>query len=619
MPKVRFEPSGIVAEAKVGETVLEVARRADVPIDSVCGGRGVCGRCHVYLISGSTEPTKEDFKLIGKRKVQSGLRLACRMSVIDDLVIETPEYLGSSKHVILESSDDIRDIEPLVRDMVLHLKGSDLDHPESAHSQLIEALGELGLERMILPLSALETLASASPDGQELHAIARRGEILRIDLSRKRGTYGVAIDVGSTTVVAYLMELASGRVMAVHSLLNPQIKHGDDVISRITFSMANPNGRKELQDLVIDCINQLIQSCCSTSGVDPNDIMEVVLVGNTAMHHSVFGLDQKWLTLVPFAPVTSEALEYKARELGIRISHEGYAFALPNVAGFVGADHVAVLLASRLDELKDPHMVIDIGTNGEISVGDENGIYSASVAAGPAFEGGNLSCGMRGAEGAIDHITIGGELNLQFTTIGGKRPRGICGSGAIDLVSQLFLNGIIEPSGKIDPSSDPQRIHKKDGEWRYVLVEAGNSAIGREISFTQEDIVQMQFAKGALHAAGEILMERRGIDKGGLAGILLAGAFGNFVDPASARNIGLFPEIPLERIKGIGNAAGSGAKMALMSTKLREKASALAKELTYVELAAQKDFEDRFYSSLYFPHMDPNRFPEVTANVRRLR
>jgi uncharacterized 2Fe-2S/4Fe-4S cluster protein (DUF4445 family) len=262
-------------------------------------------------------------------------------------------------------------------------------------------------------------------------------------------------------------------------------------------------------------------------------------------------------------------------------------------------------------------MVIDIGTNGEISVGDENGIYSASVAAGPAFEGGNLSCGMRGAEGAIDHITIGEGLNLQFTTIGGKRPRGICGSGAIDLVSQLFLNGIIEPSGKINPRSDPQRVRKKDGEWRYVLVEAGSSAIGREISFTQEDIVQMQFAKGALHAAGEILMERRGVDRDGLKGILLAGAFGNFVDPASARNIGLFPEVPLERIKGIGNAAGSGAKMALMSNRLREKASVLAKELTYVELAAQKDFEDRFYSSLYFPHMDLSKFPEVAAKIRR--
>lgn len=616
MPKVRFEPSGIVAEAKVGETVLEVARRADVQIESICGGRGICGRCRVQLLSGSTEPTKEDLRLLGKRKVQSGSRLACRQIVVEDLTIETPEFLGSSKHIILESSDEIEDIDPVVRKFAVQLNGSTLEHPVSIHLQFIDALSEVGIQEAKIPLSALGCLAKAKPEGQELYVIMREAEILRIDYEREGGVYGVAIDVGSTTVVAYLMDLSSGKVLAVQSHLNPQIKHGDDVISRITFSMAEPNGRKELQDLIIDCIGHLIESCCESAKVRTKDIMEVMLVGNTAMHHSVFGLDQKLLTLVPFAPVTSEALEFKGRELGIPMAHEGYACALPNVAGFVGADHVAVLLASHLDELSAPHMVIDIGTNGEISVGDRDGIFSASVAAGPAFEGGNLSCGMRGAEGAIDHVTIGDDLKLDFTTIGNKRPRGICGSGAIDLVSELFLAGIIDTSGKIQEAIDPKRVHKKDGERRYVLVEGENSALGREISFTQEDVIQIQFAKGALHAASEMLMERRGIDKTGLKGILLAGAFGNFVDPASARNIGLFPEVPLNMIKGIGNAAGSGAKMALMSKKERVKAIDLAKGLTYVELAAQNDFEDRFYSSLFFPHMDWSKFPDVTSKVR---
>lgn len=615
MPRVRFEPSGIVAEAKVGETILEVARRSDVPIESICGGRGICGRCRVQIVSGTTEPTKEDLKLLGKRKVQSGTRLACRQKVVEDITIETPEYLGSSKHVILESSDEIQDIDPAVREMLVHLQGSTLEHPESIHSQLIDALREIGFDGKRVPLSVLETLAKVSPEGQDLHVVTRGPEILRIEMGGGEGIYGVAIDVGSTTVVAYLMDLSSGKVLAVHSHLNPQIKHGDDVISRITFSMAEQNGRKELQDLVVGCINQLIESCCETASVKTKEIMEVMLVGNTAMHHSVFGLDQRLLTLVPFAPVVTGAIEFKGRELGVRISHEGYACSLPNVAGFVGADHVAVLLAAHLDELPDPHMVIDIGTNGEISVGDENDIFSASVAAGPAFEGGNLSCGMRGAEGAIDHVTIDEDLNLEYSTIGEKRPRGICGSGAIDLVSEMFLAGIINTSGKIQ-EVDPKRVHKKDGECRYVLVEAADSALGREISFTQEDVVQIQFAKGALHAASEILMERRGIDTTELKGILMAGAFGNFVDPESARNIGLFPEVPLSKIKGIGNAAGSGAKMALMSKRVRDKAQNLARELTYVELAAQQDFEDRFYASLYFPHLDWSKFPEVTSKVR---
>jgi uncharacterized 2Fe-2S/4Fe-4S cluster protein (DUF4445 family) len=616
MPRVRFEPSGIVAEAKVGETILEVARRADVPIESICGGRGICGRCQVQLLSDLTQATKEDLKLLGKKKVEAGLRLACRLEVVGDMAIETPEYLESSKHVILESSDEVKEIDPAVRRMIVHIEGSDLKHPESIHSQFLDAMREVGHDVTNVPLSVIEAMAKASPDGEDLNVVTRGPEVLRIEFGKESGIYGVAIDVGSTTIVAYLMDLLSGKVLAVHSHLNPQIKHGDDVISRITFSMAEPNGRKELQDLVIGCINQLIESCCETAGIKTTEIMEIMVVGNTAMHHSVYGLDQRLLTLVPFAPVVSEAIEFKGREIGVRMSNEGYACALPNVAGFVGADHVAVLIASHFDELHEPHMVIDIGTNGEISVGDKNGIFSASVAAGPAFEGGNLSCGMRGAEGAIDHITIDEDLNLEFSTIGGKRPRGICGSGAIDLVSEMFLAGIISTSGKILEDVDPKRVNRKDGECRYVLVKAADSILGREISFTQEDVVQIQFAKGALHAASEILMERRGILKEELKGILLAGAFGNFVDPSSARNIGLFPEIPLTRIKGIGNAAGSGAKMSLMSRRLRDKAQILANKLTYVELAAQQDFEDRFYASLYFPHQDWGKFPEVTSKVR---
>jgi uncharacterized 2Fe-2S/4Fe-4S cluster protein (DUF4445 family) len=289
MPKVRFEPSGIVAEAKAGETVLEVARRADVQIESICGGRGICGRCHVQMLSGSTEPTKEDMKLLGKRKVQSGSRLACRQIVVDDIAVETPEYLGSSKHIILESSDEIKDIDPFVKKLTVHLKGSTLERPESIHSQFIDALRNAGYDEELIPLSALESLAKAKPEGQDLHVIIRGQEILRIDENSKSGIYGVAIDVGSTTVVAYLMDLSSGKVLAVHSHLNPQIKHGDDVISRITYSMAEPNGRKELQELIIDCINHLIQSCCETASLRTTDIIEVMLAGNTAMHHSSSG------------------------------------------------------------------------------------------------------------------------------------------------------------------------------------------------------------------------------------------------------------------------------------------------------------------------------------------
>lgn len=617
MPLVRFEPSGKEVVANDGEKVIDLVKRLHLPLESVCGGRGTCGRCRVQVISGDALITDEDRRRIKSDELSSGVRLACQLRADDELIIRILQPHASSKHVILERTDAKLELDPSIRRIKVRVADASIAAPTSLESRFLEALGQKGIAPARMPLSMITALSKAISEDLELQVLLRRDEVVALGKEEGKGTYGIAVDVGSTTVVAYLMDLLEGTELAVHSQLNPQIEHGDDVISRITFSITDPKGREELQRLIIGCINHLIGECSRTAGVPLEEILEVMLVGNTAMHHSVFGLDQKALALVPFAPITTQALEFKARDVGIHVAQEGYACALPNVAGFVGADHIGVLLATDLDELDKPTMVIDIGTNGEISVGDRRGIVSASVAAGPAFEGGNLSSGMRGADGAIDHVTIGQDMELEYTTIGDVKPRGLCGSGVIDLVAEMFLSGLIDRTGHIQTSRDPSRVRKEGGQMRYVLAGKEETADGQEVSISQDDIVQIQFAKGALHAASEILMERRNVRVEELDSILLAGAFGNFVNPVSARTLGMFPEVPLDSIKGIGNAAGAGAKLALLSERKREKAKRLARDVDYIELAAMPDFEDRFFSSLYFPHAEASKFPEALSLLRK--
>jgi uncharacterized 2Fe-2S/4Fe-4S cluster protein (DUF4445 family) len=297
------------------------------------------------------------------------------------------------------------------------------------------------------------------------------------------------------------------------------------------------------------------------------------------------------------------------------IGDEGYVSSLPNVAGFVGADHVAVLLASRLWESEDPKLVIDIGTNGEISVGNSDGIASTSCAAGPAFEGANLSFGMRGTDGAIDHLSISDELDVSYTTINGLKPKGLCGSGVVDAIAEMFRTGVIERNGRIREELESPRIRVVDGESQFIVATRDETSMKEPIVITQNDIVQIQYAKAAMYAGTSILMERMKISSSKLDAILLAGAFGNYVRPASARIIGLFPEIPLDRVIGIGNAAGAGAKMALLNEDVRKKARELATSIEYVELAAHAQFEDRFYNALYFPNYDTSFFPQVMSEI----
>ena len=621
MPNIRFEPLGKTIGTEVDdETVLQTANRVGIPIESVCGGRGKWRRCLVQVRYGLAEVTPEDKAHISAADLEKGLRLACRLAVRSDLVVEISEQYAKAEQVILEEAVGEVKVDPLVRVLQIMVEEPTLANPSDDHLRLKNAI-ELALSprsfQPNVPLSILIRLPELLAKGGRLNAIMREDEVLDLD-SRDITPYGVAIDVGSTTVVAYLMDLRTGEELSVESELNPQIRYGDDVVSRITYAMSNPAGTTSLQALIIDCLNNLIKRCCTSSNVPVEDVYEVMAVGNTAMHHFMFGLESRSLALAPYNPVTALPLSFKANSTGLNIAKEGYHSSLPNVAGFVGADHIAVLLAANALEMDEPRLIIDIGTNGELSVADRDGIASASVAAGPAFEGANLRCGMRGTAGAIDHVQISEDVDVTFTTINESVPRGLCGSGVIDLVAEMYLSGVMDRTGRIRKELGHPRVKVIDGEACFVVATEKESGSGKPVMISQNDITQIQYAKAAMYAGAEILMEKMHVDRPNIKEILLAGAFGNYANPSSARTIGMFPEVPLDRIVGIGNAAGSGAKISLVSRSARETAKRIAKLVQYVELAAMPEFEEKFYAAMYFPHSDESKFPEVTASLKRM-
>jgi uncharacterized 2Fe-2S/4Fe-4S cluster protein (DUF4445 family) len=558
--------------------------------------------------------TDDEKKHLSRADISMGMRLACQVIPQEDLIVEVPLGFTRGKQVILEESLAEADVDPCVRSTILNVAKASLDYQVGDLERIIASFPE-DIRPSVISIELLRSIPSILKAGVPKMAVTRGNEILDLK-GEDDNILGVAVDIGTTTVVAYLVNLSTGEVLAVKSAMNPQIAHGDDVVSRITFTMRNDGGLPELQREIIGCLNQLIEDCTGEARVLLRDIHEVVVVGNTAMHHLFFGLNPSSLALSPYIPVSASSIEERGEDLGINMGR-GYVYSLPNIAGFVGADHVAALLASRLWEKERPTLVIDIGTNGEISLGSKEGIVSASCAAGPAFEGASLKCGIRGVPGAIDHLTIDDDVN--YSTIGGLPPKGICGSGAVDAVWEMFKAGVIDPSGRIIEELDTPRIRVIDGQSEFIIATGEESAIGEPVVITQDDIVSIQYAKSALYVGATLLMDELGVATQDIDKVFLAGAFGNYVSIGSTRNLGVIPEVPLYRIESIGNAAGAGARIALLDKACREKAKELSKSVRYLELAAHPEFEERFYEAMYIPHFEPSLFPEVEVIVSRNR
>jgi uncharacterized 2Fe-2S/4Fe-4S cluster protein (DUF4445 family) len=517
--------------------------------------------------------------------------------------------------VILEDAIARTTLSPRIRSFVLSVPPPSLDFQVGDLERLQHALSKLTQIDFQVSIRTLRRFPALLRSCGQVRLVTRGDEVLDIVADSDESLYGVAVDIGTTTAVAYLIDLGTGDCVAVHSRMNPQIAHGDDVISRMTFGLRNSEGAKTLQSQITNCVDELIGECCASASVSRERVFEIVVVGNTAMHHLFFGLDTSNLGRSPFVPVVAGPIEVKSAELGITVGNEAYVYSLPNVAGFVGADHMGVLLACRLWESEEAQMAIDIGTNGEISVGGGSGVASTSCAAGPAFEGANICFGMRATTGAIDHLSIDDDFEVSYTTINNGKPRGLCGSAVVDAISEMFRVGIIRPNGRIRKEIESQRVGVVNGETQFVLATGEESLNGEAVAITQKDIGEVQSAKAAMYAGATILMEEMGVNQDDLDAILLAGAFGNYISPKSAMGLGIFPEVPVSKVKQIGNAAGSGAKIALLNEIAREEVRQLARRIKFVELAARPEFQDRFFCALYIPHRDTTIFPTVMSEV----
>jgi uncharacterized 2Fe-2S/4Fe-4S cluster protein (DUF4445 family) len=598
---VKFSPIGKRIIDSRPRLLLDMAREAGLGLKSLCGGKGKCGRCKV-MVKPTNGVSEIERKLITPDEIEEGYRLACRTTVSEDTEVYIPlsSITEEQKLRIAGKEMEVKPLPP-VRKFFLEVPRASLSDVRSDFQRIKEELNrkyDVRVDRA--DLKVLNVIGPTLRDSDwSITVIARGSEIIGVEPGNTtKASFGVAIDLGTTKIAFYLVDLLTGESINIYGIMNPQIAYGEDILSRIHYAGNNRANFKRLKNEVLKAINLSIKKICREKKVRWGDILEATVVGNTAMHHIFLGLPVKQLGLAPFAMVTNEPLEVKAREMGFEICQEGYLYFPPLIAGFVGSDHLAMLIASEIETKEGNLIAIDIGTNTEIALKTEEKIISCSCASGPAFEGAHIKHGMRAAPGAIERVNINSKtLNVGVATIDDKSPIGICGSGILDAISEMLRVGIIDSSGKIDSGHKGVRRIKGEKSLEFVLVEEKRP----EITITQEDVSEIQLAKGAIRTGIEILLEEAGLKIQDIDGVIVAGAFGSHIDPLKAVKIGMFPEIDIGKFTQVGNAAGIGAKAILISQKLREQANQLAKRVEYLELATHSNFFEHFTEAIRYP------------------
>jgi len=587
---IDFEPIGRRGLCKPGQSLLESARYLNVDLISICGGVGSCGQCKVQIISGKvSKPTLEEEAELSARQLEQGYRLACQTLPLSDVKVNVPpESLTSPQRTQVEGLEVDVAPEPPVRAKEIRLTAPTLESPIPDDNNLLNALGIPSgridlvlLQSLSRQLRAMDWNVSAAVRGEEVIAVAAPGT----------QWVGLAVDIGTTKIAAYLLDMATGKTLASKGIMNPQISYGEDVITRIVAASKSPANSAKLQGLLVEALNQLAADLCAETGLTIENIVEAVVVGNTALHHLFLGLPVKQLGLAPYIPATCAAVEIKAREIGLKLAPAAYLHMLPNVAGYVGADHIAMLLATRTADSEKTTLAIDIGTNTEICLNYQGKLISVSCASGPAFEGAHIKFGMRAAPGAIEHVRLEKD-RLEIQTIGAETPIGVCGSGLLDVVAQLRLNNILDRSGRM---GDHPRVRKENGA-EFILVDRPGQD---PITISQKDVRELQLAKGAIRAGIQALLSAVGLVESDIEQVIIAGAFGTFIDIGSAITIGMLPSLPLDRFSQVGNAAGTGARLALISTTQRLKTVEIARGTGYIELATVPNFQRKFAEATY--------------------
>jgi len=620
-----FEPSGKNVEGRLGN-ILEIAQAAEVEIDAPCGGRETCGKCRVIVRKGTESISAirdSERRFLSDAEIEAGYRLSCCAYITNAnaLVLEVPpeSQLGIQR-LLVGGLEPTIPLSVIVRKLSLRVPKAEIKDLRADTERFFGAVNEhLGIATDSIAYEALKALPLALRESEwQITVAVRDKEAIAVEAgSTADRLYGFAVDIGTTKLAGYLVDLNTGRTLGTCSEVNPQVKQGGDVITRITYAMGKPRNLAELHEVLIDAINHMISDVCRKLAMSEHDIYDVVAVGNTVMHHFFFNINPKSVGFSPYTAVVGRSLDVRARDLGLKVNAGAYVHSPPNVAGFVGADAVADIMATEVYKAEELTLLVDIGTNVEIVLGNKNQLQACSTPAGPALEGAEISFGMRAVAGAIETVWIDPkDMTVGFRTIGNQRPKGICGSGIVDAIAEMFKAGIISNSGEIRKELQTPRVRIQDRTAEFLIAEKEQTAIGKDIVVSQQDIRQIQLAKAAVYTGVLMSMKHLEVKLEDIKKVYVAGAFGTYLNSQSARNIGMYHDLPLNRIRYVGNAAGAGARALLKSTALREVASKLAKDIRYFHLGNEPDFQKEFLNALYFPHRELERFPSVKRLLR---
>jgi len=629
-----FMPSGKRGRFPLGTPILQAARNLGVDIDSVCGGRGICGRCQIEVSEGEFAKLGVTSKLdhltpfgsveqryADRRGLKPGRRLSCSTLLQGDVVIDVPPDSQVHKQVVRKRAEmRAIQIDPVVRLHYVEVVEPNMHDPSGDLQRLLQALEtQWNITGLDCDLRAIQVLQKALRQGEWTVTVAvhQEKQITAIWPGFRDKAYGLAFDVGSTTIAGHLCDLATGEVVGSAGVMNPQIRFGEDLMSRVSYVMMNPGGDADMTRAVREAINGLAVSVAAEAGVEVRDILEATFVGNPIMHHLLLGIDPTELGGAPFALASDGALNIWASEIDLRIHPNARVFVLPCIAGHVGADTAGVILSESPQTGDEMTLIVDVGTNAEIVLGNRHRLLAASSPTGPAFEGAQISCGQRAAPGAIERVRIDPEtLEPRFRIIGSDKwsnepgfaeaaaktgVTGVCGSGIIEALAEMYLTGIINQDGVIDGgmAARSPRIEAEGRTFSYVLNEADSKG-GPRLRVTQNDVRAIQLAKAALYAGARLLMDRMGVEK--LDRITLAGAFGSHIDVKYAMVLGMIPDCDLPKVTSAGNAAGTGARIALLNRKSREEIAAVVRKVEKVETAVEPMFQQHFVEAMAIPH-----------------
>jgi uncharacterized 2Fe-2S/4Fe-4S cluster protein (DUF4445 family) len=591
-----------------GTTVVEAAGQAGIILNQPCGGGGTCGKCRVEVLEGAPEPVASEQAVLSPAELADGWRLACQMTIRGHTVITVPPQARFfEQKILVKGRERAYSLDPSLRKVCVSVPEGSTDDPRSDMDRVRDAIAADEYLRVDLELlRALPGMLRRSDN--RVTFILEGDEIQNVESGDTTDSvWGVAFDIGTTTLVGSLMDLRTGQTAAVAGRTNPQTHFGDDVVTRISYIESHDGGLARLRARLLGAMNAIIAELCESAGIECESVYAATAVGNTTMSHIFLGIDPTSIGHAPYLAVFREAVDCRARTLDVAINPDANLHVLPNIAGFVGSDTIGVVLASGMAHDDRVQLAIDIGTNGEVVIGNRDRMLACSCAAGPALEGARIQFGMRASEGAISKVVFND--TIETSVIGGGAPTGICGSGLIDAVAQALDCGLVDPTGRIVapdevPEARRESLVEHDGQPAICLVPAERTRMGQAIVLTQKDFREVQLATAAIRAGVQVLMSEFGVGLDELEAVLVAGGFGNFIRRSHAQRMGLLPGVPHERIEYIGNAAATGARMALACRSCRAEAEDISRRIEYIELATRADFQMHYMDAMEFPSGD---------------